>query len=122
MLAVALIDVLNNTQTNDLPCELEKIFNVNSYLKAMAFDILAGNWDGPLFNKNNFYLYHNEATGLFEYIPYDLDNTFGIDWFSINWAERNIYTWANDDQPRPLYWRILNVKNTKTGFHTTCIT
>lgn len=108
-----LIDVLNNTPTNDLPCALEKIFNVNSYLKAIAFDILAGNWDGPLFNKNNFYLYHNQATGLFEYIPYDLDNTFGIDWFSITWAERDIYHWAHPDEPRPLYWRILDVQEYK---------
>ena len=108
-----LIDVLNNSPADELPCELEKIFNVNSYLKAIAFDILSGNWDGPLFNKNNFYLYHNQATGQFEYIPYDLDNTFGIDWFSINWAERDIYHWAHPDQPRPLYWRILTVPEYK---------
>ena len=108
-----LIDVLNHTETSELPCELEKIFNVNSFLKAIAFDILSGNWDGPLYNKNNFYLYHNQATGLFEYIPYDLDNTFGIDWFSINWAERDIYHWGHDNQPRPLYWRILEVKEYK---------
>ncbi len=104
-----LIDVLNNTAIEDLRCALEPLFNINSFLKSMVFDILSGNWDGPLFNKNNFYLYHNTATGLFEYIPYDLDNTFGIDWFNINWAERNIYLWGAEDQPRPLYWRILEV-------------
>jgi hypothetical protein len=103
------IDVLNNTPLADLPCELEPIFNINTFLRAMAFDVLAGNWDGPLFNKNNFYLYHNEATGQLEYIPYDLDNTFGIDWFSINWAGRNMYAWGHPDEPRPLYWRILDV-------------
>ncbi|MCB0637736.1 MAG: CotH kinase family protein [Lewinella sp.] len=103
------IDVLNNTPLADLPCELEPIFNVDTYLLAMAFDVLAGNWDGPLYNKNNFYLYHNEATGRFEYIPYDLDNTFGIDWFNINWAERNMYTWGHPNEPRPLYWRLLEV-------------
>ena len=108
-----LIDVLNNTPINDLPCALESIFNVNTFLKAIAFDILSGNWDGSLYNKNNFYLYHNQATGLFEYIPYDLDNTFGIDWFGINWAERNIYAWGHPDQPRPLYWRILMVPEYK---------
>jgi spore coat protein CotH len=73
------IDVLNNTPIADLPCELEKVFNVNTYLKVIAFDILSGNWDGPIYNQNNFYLYKNEATGKFEYIPYDLDNTIGID-------------------------------------------
>ncbi len=103
------IDVLNNTPINELACELEKVFNVDTYLKVIAFDILSGNWDGPIFNKNNFYLYHNLASGKFEYIPFDLDNTFGIDWFGIDWANRNIYEWDADDEYRPIYERILEV-------------
>ncbi len=103
------IDILNNTPIDDLPCALEPVFNINSFLRAMAFDILSGDWDGPLYNKNNFYLYHNLSTGQFEYIPYDLDNTFGIDWFGIDWAGRDIYQWGFAGEPRPLYWRILQV-------------
>lgn len=102
------INVLNNAPLNELPCELEQVFNVDNYLKVIAFDILTGNWDGPIFNKNNFYLYHNEATGRFEYIPYDLDNTFGIDWFNIDWATRDVYNWASGE-PRPIYKRLLMV-------------
>jgi hypothetical protein len=52
-------------------------------------------------------LYHNECTGKFEYIPYDLDNTFGIDWFGIDWTSRNIYTWGNTNEYRPLFERII---------------
>lgn len=103
------IDILNNTPTADLACELEKVFNVNDYLKAIAFDVLTGNWDGPLYNKNNFYLYHNSATDKFEYIPYDLDNTLGIDWLHRDWSERNIYDWAKHGDPRPLYNKIIQV-------------
>ena len=110
------IDVLNNTPINDLRCELEPIFNINSFLLSMAYDILSGNWDGPLYNKNNFYLYHNQATGQFEYIPYDLDNTFGIDWFQIDWSTRNIYSWAHPNETRPLYWRILQVPEYRDRF------
>ena len=108
-----LIDILNNTPVNELRCELETIFNINSFLLSMAFDILSGNWDGPLYNKNNFYLYHNLETGLFEYLPYDLDNTFGIDWFGIKWAERNLYNWGHTGESRPLYWNILQVPEYK---------
>lgn len=104
------IDILNNTPTANLPCELEKVFNVNDYLKAIAFDILSSNWDGPIYNKNNFYLYHNQATGKFEYIPYDLDNTFGIDWFVNNLHNRNIYDWAHPSEPRPIYDKIMAVE------------
>ncbi|MEN0003925.1 MAG: CotH kinase family protein [Bacteroidota bacterium] len=100
------IDVLNNTPDEALQCELEKVFNVQDYLKSIALDILTGNWDGPIYNKNNFYLYHNPRTGKFEYIPYDLDNTFGIRWFG-EWATRNIYNWAPDGEPRPIYNRIM---------------
>ncbi|MBK9017795.1 MAG: CotH kinase family protein [Saprospiraceae bacterium] len=110
------IDVLNNTPIADLPCELEKVFNVDSYLKAIAFDILDGNWDGPIYNKNNFYLYHNLATDKFEYIPYDLDNTLGIDWLSVDWVTRNIYTWAPSTEPRPIYKRLIAVPEYKDRF------
>ncbi|MEM6967453.1 MAG: CotH kinase family protein, partial [Bacteroidota bacterium] len=101
------IDVLNNTPTADLPCELEKVFNVNQYLKYIAFDVLTGNWDGPIYNKNNFYLYENPLTEQIEYIPYDIDNTFGIDWFGIDWADLNIYEWSPSAEPRPLYTRLM---------------
>ena len=111
-----LIDVLNNTPAAELPCELEPIFNVHGFLKAVAFDVLSGNWDGPLFNKNNFYLYNDPITGKFHYIPYDLDNTFGIDWFNEDWASRNMYFWANENEPRPLYWNILAVPKYRAIF------
>ncbi|MFY8078119.1 MAG: CotH kinase family protein, partial [Flavobacteriales bacterium] len=95
------INVLNNTPLSSLPCELEKVFNVHDYLKIMAADILLGNWDNYIFNKNNFYLYHNEKTGKLEYIPYDLDNTLGIDWVNVDWAQRNLYSWTTSSN-RPL--------------------
>lgn len=103
------IDVLNNTPIDERACALEEIFDVQSYLRAMAFDVLSGNWDGPLFNKNNFYLYHDPAIGKFRYIPYDLDNTMGIDWFSVDWAQRDIYEWGATDEPRPLYYKLMEV-------------
>jgi len=107
------IDVLNNLPLQDLPCALEKLFNVYDYLKIMAVDVITANWDGYIFNKNNFYLYHNLSSGKFEYIPYDLDNTYGIDWFGIDWSTRNIYTWQNTQEYRPLFERILQVQRYK---------
>ena len=110
------IDVLNNTPIHELACELEPIFNVDTYLKYLAFDIATGNWDGPLYNKNNFYLYHNTSSGKFEYIPYDLDNTLGVDWLGRNWGTRNIYSWAKSDEPRPLYDRLMAVEEYRNRF------
>jgi hypothetical protein len=110
------IDILNHAPIDDLECELESVLNVHTLLKCMAIDIMTGNWDGPFYNKNNFFLYHNTASGLFEYIPYDLDNTFGIDWFGVDWSTRNIYAWGHSSQPRPLYWRILEVPAYKAEY------
>lgn len=110
------IDVLNNTPIDELDCELEKVFNVDQYLKYIVFDILTGNWDGPIFNKNNFYLYENPNNGLIEYIPYDIDNTFGIDWFGVDWANRDIYSWSPSSQFRPIYERLMDVPEYKNRF------
>jgi hypothetical protein len=104
------INVLNNTPDNDFICEMEKVFNLEDYLKVIAIDIFTGNWDGYIYNKNNFYLYHNTATGKFEYIPYDLDNTIGIDWLDRDWGKRDMYDWEqHDGEFRPLYTRVMAI-------------
>ncbi|MFB1002982.1 MAG: CotH kinase family protein [Bacteroidia bacterium] len=109
-------DVLNNTPEANFECALEKVFNVNSYLKSVVMDVLTGNWDGPNYNKNNFYLYSNPKTSLFEYIPYDLDNTFGVDFLERDWATRDIYTWSKGNSGRPLFDKIITRKKYKEKF------
>ena len=82
--------------------------------------MLIGNWDGYVGNKNNYYLYHDPLTGLFDYIPYDLDNTWGITWGNYNWESENPYNWANNmsfgNEFRPLYDRILAVQEYRNLF------
>ncbi|MDX2444011.1 MAG: CotH kinase family protein [Bacteroidales bacterium] len=111
-----LIDIINNTDLSQLPCELEKIFNVPDYIKTLAFDVVISNWDGYAFNMNNFYLYHNTSTDKFEFVLYDLDNTYGIDWFDIDWAVRNIYSWSPGSGERPLFDRIMEVQQYKDQY------
>lgn len=108
--------VLNNTPLNLLYQELPLVFNVDRYIASIVMDIFTGNWDGPIYNKNNFYLYNNPESGLFEYIPYDLDNTFGIDWFGEDWEQRDVYNWSPSGEPRPLYERILSVPQFRDRF------
>jgi spore coat protein H len=110
------IRVLNQTSIEELPCALERVFNVDGYIRAIVLDILIGNWDGPIYNKNNYYLYHNTESGQFEYIPFDLDNTLGIDWIGRDWASRNIYSWAKTNEARPIYRRILEVDEYRNRF------
>ncbi|MBE0655099.1 MAG: CotH kinase family protein, partial [Bacteroidales bacterium] len=111
------IDVLNHSPNEDLVCRMDALFNTYDYLKIIAADIFCGNWDGYIFNKNNFYLYNNSANGKMEYIPYDVDNSFGIDWFNVDWTTRNIYTWQMDgNEQRPLYTRMMNYPELRNQF------
>ncbi len=108
------IDVLNNTSASDFQCEIEKVFDVDQFLKIYALDISAGHWDNYGANNNNFFLYHNQFTDQFEFLSYDCDNTFGVDWLGIDWADRQIYNWQFDD--RPLVDRILDVEEYRDKF------
>ncbi|MFN8864694.1 MAG: CotH kinase family protein [Flavobacteriales bacterium] len=110
------IDALNNTPANTFQCQLERVFNVDDYLKYLAIDVLTGNWDNYAYNQNNFYLLRNEVTGVIEYIPYDLDNTLGIDWLGMNWSDRIVYAWSPDGQSRPLYELLLNQQEYRNQF------
>ena len=114
------ISVLNSTSNDDFVCEIESVFNVADYLKILALDVLIGNWDGYSGNKNNYYLYHDPLTDLFNYIPYDLDNTWGITWGNYNWENENPYNWASymsfGNEYRPLYDRLLAVQEYRNLF------
>ncbi len=101
------ISVLNNTSSTNFAEEIEKVFAVKEYLKALAVEALVGHWDNYSINQNNFYLYENPEDGKVYYIPYDFDNTLGIDFFNVDWAERDIYKYYDSKSNRPLAKKIL---------------
>ncbi len=110
------ISVLTQTGTPDFKVAISEVFDVDVFLRVLAADIFTSNWDGYSFNINNFYLYHNPRTDKFEYLPYDLDNSFGIDWFNINWGTRNVYDWTSDSHNNVLTDRILQVSEFKDRY------
>lgn len=109
-----LITVLQQYSGEEFMEEIEKHMNVQQYLKIMAVDVMTGNWDGYIANRNNYYLYRDQNTGRFEYIAYDLDNTFGIDWLGEDWSMRSIYSWHMEE--RPLYEKILQQESYKAQY------
>lgn len=110
----AFIDALNNTALDELPCSLERIFDVDAYLKIAAGEILSGHWDNYIGNRNNFYLYQRSTDHRLMYIPYDMDNTMGIQWFG-EWTTQDIYAWTTGND-RPLYSRLLQVPQYRDRF------
>ena len=85
------------------PDSLEFVLNIKETLQYLAMNILTGSWDDYRSNINNFYLYHEPEKDIFHWIPYDYDNTFGVDWFGIDWSSIDPYEYELiNDGPRPL--------------------
>ena len=89
------IDFINFSSDALFADELGYRFSLDNFLRAMAADVALGNWDNYWFGANNFYLFFNADSGRFEYIPYDVDNCFGVDFLGTNWATRPWLTWGD---------------------------
>lgn len=107
------VDVLNNVDASVFQTEIEKVFSVDRFLRQLAVEALLGHWDGYSYNKNNFYLFYDAQSKLVEFIPYDTDNTWGIDWVNRDWATRNLNQWYASGDPRPLTTKILSIPEYK---------
>jgi len=84
------LDVLNNTPDNQFKAELETVFNIDGFLSYLAANTVLSNMDSIAGRNANFYLYNNADTGLFEFIPWDLNMSFG--WYdSAGAIELDIY-------------------------------
>lgn len=110
-----LIDVINNTPSAQMKDSLESVLKITDFIKYLAVNVMTGSWDDYRYLRNNFYLYHDPSHGQFRFIPYDYDNTFGIDWVEggnwgePNWTRINMYSYiCMDNDGRPLADLIFN--------------
>ena len=106
---VQLLSTLDQPADAQFVVQISALIDVDEFLKAFALDVATGNWDDYLYNENNFFLYHNQDTGKFEFLSYDTDNTFGVDWMGQDWATRNCLDWLNHGQPRSLAVKLLAI-------------
>lgn len=104
---INLAEELENSTPENMHNNIEPIFNINGFIRYLVVEVFTGHWDAFTFGKNNFYLYNNHYTGKFEFLPYDLDNTFGIDWFIDDLANRNIYAYWPDWEERALTSKVM---------------
>lgn len=107
---VHLIDVINNTSTSHFQDSLENNIDVSDVLRYLAMNVLVGGWDDYRSLMNNYYLYHEPTENRFHLIPYDYDNTFGVDWFNIDWDQADPYDWPKVvSGSRPLSEKMLAI-------------
>ena len=74
---INLIAVLNRTATADLPTEIEKVLDVDSFLAAMALDNLTVNLDNYIGMSQNYYIYRRPTDNKFEWLVWDPSLAFG---------------------------------------------
>ena len=73
----AVVDVLDVDQmSNDELEKLNRLVDVESFLKFWAMESLIGFWDGYCSNQNNYYLYRDPADEKFHFIPWGIDSAF----------------------------------------------
>jgi len=103
-----LATILHQVSTEDLPCEIEQIFDVSAFLKLAAIEILVGHWDNYFGNMNNYYLYERPEDGKLMMLSYDVDNTLGVQWWG-DYSNANPFDFSPTDF-RPLYDRLMEVE------------
>ncbi|HZO15031.1 MAG TPA: CotH kinase family protein, partial [Polyangiaceae bacterium] len=80
--------------------KLEAIFDVRAFLRWASVNNLLGAWDNYWGTPANYYLYNGGKDAdfmgkpYFSWLPWDYDNSFGIDYFGIAWQSVGIVDWA----------------------------
>lgn len=81
---------------------LDNVFDTRAFLRWASVNMLIGAWDNYWGTAANYYLYNSGHAGAartfmekpyFHWIPWDYDNTFGIDRYDTAWQYVNILDW-----------------------------
>ncbi len=57
--------------------EMAKLMDMDSFISGFCIQAILGDWDGYVFNRNNYRVYHNPATNKIFILPHGLDQEFG---------------------------------------------
>lgn len=74
---IALIRVLHETPDGEFASAWAKVFDVDGFLRVAAVAYAIANHDSYFGKGHNYYLYHHPGSGKFQYLPWDLDLTYG---------------------------------------------
>ena len=57
--------------------EMAKLLDMDTFISGFCIQAILGDWDGYVFNRNNYRVYHNPATNKIFLLPHGLDQEFG---------------------------------------------
>jgi hypothetical protein len=84
---------------------VEQIMNVRCFLRWASTNLLIGSWDNYFATPSNFFLYNSGRSGgerdfvesaYFTLLPWDYDNSFGIDYFGTRWQYTDVVDWPSN--------------------------
>lgn len=104
--------------TDEYRTSVEAIFDVRGFLRWAGLNVLMGAWDNYYRTPSNYYLYNSGKKGAkdefmqqpyFHWIPWDYDNSFGIDFFGTAWQYGDLLDWrtTSGGQRLPLIENLL---------------
>ncbi len=107
---IDLLDFLNNSSDEDFAAGVEAVLDVDQLLRTMAVGAAITDYEGLLGAYDDFYLYHRPDTGLWVFIPWDQNKSFGRSRCANDTVPTNPVQkpWCQNES-RPLFDRIMAV-------------
>jgi hypothetical protein len=96
--------------TDAFRARVEGVFNARAFLRWAGVNVLLGSWDNYFATPANYFLYNSGRRGadrdfvaspFFTFIPWDYDNSLGIDYFGATWQDTDLVDWPSATRP---YW------------------
>jgi hypothetical protein len=96
--------------TDAFAASVRDVFAVPAFLRWAGLNVLIGAWDNYFATPANYYLYNSGRAGAddvvaspyFTFVPWDYDNTFGIDYVGTAWQYTDLLDWPGNTAA---YWR-----------------
>ena len=74
---IRLTDKINNSTAVQFHDSLDAVINTGSFIQHWAIDNLFANLDAYIGSGHNYYIYHESVSGKFEWIHWDVNESFG---------------------------------------------
>jgi spore coat protein CotH len=95
---------------------LEQVFNVDSFLRYLAVIFLNLNLDTYPYTGNNYYLYHHPGTDRFEWIAWDMNNSWGHFAGGYDFPLYGVEQSVGPLQYAPLYTKVFEVERYRVAY------
>ncbi len=112
---IKLTDLLANTPDSVFIDTLSRYLDLDWCIHALAFNTVLSNYDSYTGSGRNFYLYDDPTSGLFQFIPWDMNEAFGVYTNSWNTTTQEIVN-ASNLAIRPLVRRIMSNDSLRSNY------